>query len=343
MYHPRLYGEFYEMGLKYGNLLYEKANFVLPKISKQKTQFGLESYKELEKFYPEIIEEIKGFAKGIKDKPENLGAFLLSLGVFDTTGQCSVFAFNNEDSTIIGRNYDMLFEYKKFTESSLIAPKGKYSYISQSDVFIGRSDGINENGLSIAMSFVNGTEVQPGIGFHFIVRKVLENCSNTEQAIKLVQETKVASANNFLIADKTGNIAVVESAPQKSVIRRPEKSENFIHITNQFIAKEMTPFDRGDVEWSKSAERYNGLKDNLQSIETMDLPKAKEILSNKCVCLDLKKEKFGTIWSVAANLNSLKIERAETKPRTSNYKPETRLDWWLKKKKKSSRETISSI
>ncbi|GAA4272510.1 C45 family peptidase [Aquimarina gracilis] len=334
MYHPRLYGEFYDMGLKYGKLLYEKANFVLPKISDQKTEFGLESYKELQRFYPEVVEEIKGFSKGIKDKPENLGAFLLSLGIYDTIGQCSVFAFRNNDSVIVGRNYDMLFDFKKFTESSLIAPKEKYSYISQSDVFIGRSDGINEQGLSIAMSFVNGTQVQPGIGFHFIIRKVLENCSNTEQAIKLVQETKVASANNFLIADKSGNIAVVESAPQKCVIRRPEKNENFIYITNQFVTKEMKPFDRGGVEWSKSAERYNGLKDHLESIERMDLQKAKEILSDRCVCLNLKKEKFGTIWSVVANLNELRIERAETKPKITNYKPETRLDWWLKKKKK---------
>ncbi|GAB5471912.1 MAG: C45 family autoproteolytic acyltransferase/hydolase [Maribacter sp.] len=334
MYHPRLYGEFYDMGLKYGTLLKEKANFVLPNISNQKTEFGLESYKELQKFYPEVVEEIKGFAKGIKDKPENLGAFLLSLGIFDTTGQCSVFAFKNKDSVIIGRNYDMLFDFKKFTESSLIAPKEKYSYISQSDVFIGRSDGINENGLSIAMSFVNGTEVQAGIGFHFIIRKVLENCSNTEQAIELVQETKVASANNFLIADKSGNIAVVESAPQKSVIRRPEKNENFIYLTNQFITKEMKPFDRGGVEWSKSIERHNGLKNNLKSVENMDLQKAKEVLSDKCVCLDLKKEKFGTIWSVVADLNELKIERAETKPKPTNYKPETRLEWWLKKRNK---------
>ena len=334
MYHPRLYGEFYEMGLKYGTLLKEKANFVLPKISSKKKEFGLESYKQLKGYYPEVVEEITGFAKGINDKPENLGAFLLSLGIFDTSGQCSVFAYNNNDSVIIGRNYDMLFEFKKFTESSLIAPKDKYSYISQSDVFIGRSDGINEKGVSIGMSFVNGTKVQPGIGFHFIVRKVLENCSTTEQAVKLIQQTKVASANNFLIADKNFDLAVVESAPQKNVVRRPKKDENYIYITNQFITDKMKTFDRGGVEWSKSLERYNGLEESLSTVGKMDLEKAKETLSNKCVFLDLRKEKFGTIWSVVANLNDLKIERAETKPKRTNYKSETRLDWWLKKRNK---------
>ena len=332
MYHPRLYGDFYEMGLKYGKLLYEKANFVVPKISNEKQEFGLASYKILNEFYPEIIEEIKGFANGIKDSDKNLGAFLLSLGIFDITGQCSVFAFKNRDSTIIGRNYDMLFEFKKFTESSLIAPKNKYAYISQSDVFIGRSDGINEKGLSIAMSFVNGTKVQPGIGFHFIVRKILENCSSTKEAIEIIQTAKVSSANNFLIADQFGDIAVVESAPQKSKIRRPKSKENYLYITNQFMTKEMKSYDKGGVEWSKSTERYNRLEEQLKSTKKMDLQRAKEILSDECVCLDLRKEKFGTIWSIVANLNELIIERAETKPKVKNYKSETRLDWWLNKR-----------
>ena len=99
----------------------------------------------------------------------------------------------------------------------------------------------------------------------------------------------------------------------------------------------MTPFDRGGVEWSKSIERYNGLKNSLDSVSEINLQKAKEILSDKCICLDLKKEKFGTIWSVVANLNELKIERAETKPRITNYKSETRLDWWLKKQNKTQK------
>lgn len=331
MYHPRLYGDFYEMGLKYGNLLYEKVNFVIPTISKEKMNFGLESYQDLKSFFPEVIEEIEGFAKGIKDKPENLGAFLLSLGVYNSSGQCSVFAFKNSESTIIGRNYDMLFDFKKFTESSLIAPIGKFSYISQSDVFIGRSDGINEKGLSVSMSFVNGTEIQPGISFHFVVRKILEDCENTQQAIELIQKAKVSSANNFLIADKNGAIAVVESAPQKSIVRRPQKAEPFIYIANEFKTKEMEAFDRGGVAWSKSTERYNGLKDNLLSVQKMDLEKAKEILSDKCVCLNLKKEKFGTIWSIVANLKELRIERAENTPTVKNFKSETRLDWWMNK------------
>ena len=334
MYHPRLYGEFHEMGLKYGVLLY-KNGFKLPEINKAKMEFGLQSYEELKIFYPEVVEEIRGFAQGIQERDEALGAFLLSLGALENTAQCSVFAFKNDNSMVIGRNYDMLFQFKKFTESSLIAPKDKFSYISQSDVFIGRSDGINEKGLFVGMSFVNGTMTRPGIGFHFILRKVLENCRTVAEAAEVIKNAHVSAANNFLLADRSGDMAVVESAVDHWNIRRPVKGENFVYITNQFMTEKMRPHDKGGVAWSKSKERYEGLADNLRSQGNLDLGRAKAILSDPCVCLDLKKEKFGTIWSVVADLSNLRIERAEGKPKVTNYKPETRLDWWLAKRRSS--------
>lgn len=332
MYHPRLYGAYYDMGLKYGSLLLEKANFKLPEISKEKQRFGLQSYEVLRDYYPEVVEEISGFAAGIEDKPENVGAFLLSLAAFNTTAQCSVFAYREEGAVIVGRNYDMLFELKKFTESSLIAPQDHYSYISQSDVFIGRADGLNERGLFVAMSFVNGREVQPGVGFHLLVRKALECCCTTQEAINLLAAAPVATANNYLLADSTGDIAVLESAPGRSQVRRPAEGEPFIYITNQFISPEMQPFDAGGVQWSKSTARNAGLQERLSRVRHMDLAVAKDILADKCICLDLKQAKFGTIWSVVASLTDLQIERAETKPSPTNFKPDTRLDWWLKKR-----------
>ncbi|MEM6842751.1 MAG: hypothetical protein AAF632_11040 [Bacteroidota bacterium] len=48
----------------------------------------------------------------------------------------------------------------------------------------------------------------------------------------------------------------------------------------------------------------------------------------------MKQHKFGTIWSVVANLTQRSIERSETKPKTTNYQAETRLDWWLNRRSK---------
>ncbi|MGD1840526.1 MAG: C45 family autoproteolytic acyltransferase/hydrolase [Thermonemataceae bacterium] len=331
MYHPRLYGTFYEMGLKYGKLLYEKAGFQIPAMSVEKENVGRQSYPLLKAFYPEVIEEIDGFAAGIQADGEKLAAFLLSIGLFEQTGQCSVFAYKEKEQVFVGRNYDMLFAFKKFTESSLIVPDNRFAAITQSDVFIGRVDGINEKGLFMAMSFVNGKATQPGINFYFIIRKVLEDCATTQEAIDLLMPVEVSSASNFMIADRTGDLAVVESAPEKKYVRRPES--HYIYMTNQFISEEMKALDIGGIAWSKSQERYTGLTDRLEQVDRMTLAKAKAILSDDCICLNLKKQQFGTLWSVVANLSDLTIERAESKPTTKNFKPETRLAWWLNKQK----------
>lgn len=302
--------------------------------------FGLASFQELQDFYPEIIDEITGFAQGVHALTEEVAGFLLSLGIFETTGQCSVFAFQSRSSVIVGRNYDMLLALKKFTEASLVAPQNKYAYLSHSDVFIGRSDGLNECGLFIAVAFVNGTTTQPGIGFHILIRKILEECSNTQQAVQLIQQTKVASANNFLIADRQGTLAVVEAAPQKKVLRYPLPRQKFIYITNQFVSPDMQAIDQGGITWSKSQERFQVLQKKLVSTNQLDLHTAKTILADPCVCLDLKKQKFGTIWSWVADLNMHRIERAETKPKVTNFKTDSRLEWWLNKRIKNTRTTV---
>ncbi len=332
MYHPRLYGDFYDMGHTYGSLLRNKTNFKLPEISHNTKEFGKASIPVLKRFYPEILDEINGFADGINECPNNVSAFLLSLVDTSFSAQCSVFAFRNDASVVVGRNYDMPIAFKKFTESSLIAPTNKFSYIAQSDVFIGRSDGINEKGLFIAMSFVNGKTLRPGVSFHFVIRKVLENAQSTGEAVALIKEAQVSSSNNFIVADRQGDIVVVESTPEKKNVLHPSKGRRYLHMTNQFVSKQMRSFDRGGIAWSKSEERYHGLLGYLATANEINMVKAKEILSDSCVCFDLKKEKFATIWSVAANLNTLTIQRAETKPKMTNFKVDPRLNWWLGKK-----------
>ena len=45
---------------------------------------------------------------------------------------------------------------------------------------ISLEDGINEHGLSIALTFLLSKKIKPGINGGFIVRKVLEECKTTD-------------------------------------------------------------------------------------------------------------------------------------------------------------------
>lgn len=327
MYHPRLKGNYYEMGNRYGGLIYKKG-FRFPKVSKEKLEYGRECTPILFDFYPEVIEEIKGFADGCQVTYEEVSSFLFSIGVFDMPAQCSIFATYNGSEMLMGRNFDMTLDLKKYTESSLVCPKGRYRYIGHSDVFIGKVDGINEKGLAVAMTYVPGNNKYPGVNFYFIIRFILENCSNVEEAIKILSKVQTSTSNNYLLADSTGGMAVAEVTPSSIFIRRPSIGEEFIVCTNHFVSKEME--DRQElnrINWSKSQERYQTIQDNLRRSTQIDIEKAKGIMSNSegHVCLNLKEEKFGTLYSLILNLNELSIYRAEGRPNRSIYRKDDRL------------------
>lgn len=336
MYHPRLKGSYTEMGKKYGALLY-KNGFVFPKVSNDQIEFGINSYPILKDFYPGICEEIKAFSEEVKVSEIEVAAFLLSIGVMSNAGQCSILAANTKNGVVFGRNYDFLLSLKKFTESSLICPDNKLAYVSQSDVFIGREDGLNEAGLAIAMTAILGKEKQYGVNFYFIVRYILEHCQTTEEAIDIVANVDTSQSNNFLIADKNGNLVVIEKSPGKYAIR---KSKNVIFCTNHFLSKKMQGEQAEKPDWSKTEERLKTIDFRLSSSKELSIDDIKNILCDRdgCVCLNLKKENFGTLWSIISNLNTLKLWRCEGLPKVQKYKEDTRLNEWLIKHHKKVKQ-----
>ena len=338
MYHPRLKGTHYEMGQHYASIIYKNGFRIsqLPKLTGKAIDFGKKSEIIVKKFYPEILEEVKGFADGCKGSYDFLVSFLLNIGI-DEFGapKCSVFAVNNGSNVIFGRNHDFYPEFKKTTESVLVSPQNGYKFIGQSDAFIGKIDGLNEKGLAIGMSFVLGKIIKPGISFEFAGRYVLEKCGTVEEAKKTLLNMEFATSQNFLIADKKGNMAVIEASPQKVKVREPERGDNFVIATNNFRIPEMKGFEKEhDRNWFNSETRFNTISDSLKNMcKTVDMSVAQEILSGKYgfVCQYDKGTKIDTLWSVVMNLNKSIFYRAEGNPSITEYKEDTRLDRVIKR------------
>ncbi|MDM5155537.1 C45 family autoproteolytic acyltransferase/hydrolase [Bacillus sp. DX1.1] len=336
MYHPRLRGTHYEMGKHYASILY-KNGFRFPEVSQEKLAFGKQSNALLKDFYPELIEEIQGFAEGCHVTYEQVSSFLLSIGVFESQAQCSIFASYNGSEVIMGRNYDLIFDLKQFTESSLICPVDKYCYVGHSDVFLGKVDGINEQGLAVAITLVQSECKEAGLNFYVAVRKILENASTIEEAIHILREFPSSICNNYLLADHSGNMAVVEKAPQNMVVRRPKENEHFIVCANHFVSEEMIALQQNmNNDWSKSQNRYTYMEEQLRRNPYLNQEIAQRILSNskEYVCLNLKKYNFGTLYSVIYELNDLRINRAEGQPNRCKYKEDKRLLEEVHKKEK---------
>jgi predicted choloylglycine hydrolase len=324
MYHSRVSGTYYNMGFRYGNLLY-KHGYRVPEVSSETLAFGRECEKEVKRIFPEVLDEIRGLADACHASYEHLASFVFSIGTFKPTA-CSVFAVNNGLEIVFGRNYDFFYRVKRHRESFFTKPSDGYCSVGNSDIFIGREDGVNEKGLAIAMAWVAPKAVKPGIDFILLTRCVLDKCVNVKEALRILTEAHHVAANNYLLADKEGNMAVVEACPGKVRIRKPE--DGFIVCTNHFVHDEMFDMEDRKERPQDSVLRYTTIYKTLEkSVKRTDIKTAQRILSDHTggVCSHKDEIQLGTLWSLIAGLKQLKIFLAEGHPCRAKYREDTRL------------------
>jgi len=335
VFHPRLKGAYYDMGFRYGAILY-KHGFRVPEQPSERLAFGKRCEKEVKRIFPGILEEIHGFADACHGSYEHLAAFVLSVGAFKPGLGCSVFAVYNGLDVVFGRNYDFYYRFKEHCESYLTLPEDGYSSVGNSDIFVGREDGVNERGLAIGMTAVMPTNVKPGVNFALATRCVLDKCANVEEGVETLLDARFLTTNSYLLADKAGRMAVVEASSGKVRVRRPEDDNNFIVCTNQFMHPEMSGVENVKERPPDSPSRYttiyNALKQSRGKIQVQD---AQKILSDHkgLVCSHVEETKLGTLWSIVASLKELKMYFAEGHPCRTKYKEDTRLKKAIKMKR----------
>ena len=333
MYHPRLKGNHYEMGKHYGNLLYKTGEDLssVIKITKEQRLFREKCLKIYENYLKDIMEEVKGLADGLHQKYEDVAYWLFNIYCNEEIHGCTVFAVRNKDKVYMARNMDMFPEYKKTSESVLYRVEGKNTFLAHSTAMISLEDGINEHGLSIALTFLLSKKIKPGINGGFIVRKVLEDCKTTEEAIAMIKKLPISSSHNLVIADQNGKMAVLECTSEAINVRY---DDNYVIATNHYVSKNMIKFNNREDNWYCTNDRYNTIDNYLKNNPDIDFNKCKEIISGKYgfVCHFEKKLHFDTIWSAVYDLNTLYNEICEGNPHKSKYKFDNRLEWGLKQK-----------
>jgi len=341
MYHPRIKGSYYDMGRSYGAILYRHGFRVTAQLE-EKLVFATKSEPEVRRVFPEILDEIRGFAEGCHASYNEMAAFMLTIGAFKPQPMCSSFAALNGSDVIFGRNYDFFYSFKKYTESYLTAPQDAFISLGHSDVFIGREDGINENGLAIAMTGLSDKTVKPGISFVLAVRSVLDKCANVKEASKNILDMHASACANFLLADHAGDMVVAEVSPDKVIIRKPEHGENFIVCTNHFVLPEMQQYedlDRRKMENWDTIPRYDAISEGIRKTgRKMNVEAAQRIMSDHTgyVCSHQNKIKLGTLWSITAGLKNLDVFRAEGNPCRNKYKKDQRLKKAVHRKKSAN-------
>ena len=126
-------------------------------------------------------------------------------------GGCSLAAHARGGAVRLVRNYDLSPD---LNEGLLLKSAWTGRPVMGMIEFLwGLSDGINADGLAVALAYGGRQDVAPGFGITTILRYVLETCSNVDQAFEVLHRVPSHMAYNIALADRLGSTAMVEMAP----------------------------------------------------------------------------------------------------------------------------------
>lgn len=324
MYHSRWRNSHKEAGYKYGGMLYKNGkNIDFDKLlDEEKLNYGRGVHTIYEKYFPKIIEEIRGFAEGLKQDFDKVFAFLTSMYVFTYENYCSCIGISNDNGIFVARNSDFDKSIGKLTDSAFYKLDKGYSFIANTTAMIQMEDGMNEKGLACGLTFVYPTVKDLGFNAGFLIRYILEKCATVDQAKKFLEEVEVGSSQNIIVADAKGGVLLAELNSENKYFKII--SEGALFRTNHFVFEGMQSFKCNLQDDIKSHIRFDTLI--KEDYKNYSLEEIKKLLSGKYgfMCQYDKNLSFDTIWSSIYDINNKKIYRCEGNPSKKRFEIDKR-------------------
>ena len=186
-------------------------------------------------YAPALWEEIGGIAEGLGIAMERAVTCFGNGGLRMPTGGCSAVMSGG----VYGRNYD--FRPRQYdARFTLVQVSGSYASIGGSHMLTGRLDGMNERGLSIGLHLIRAKPSAPGLLSVVLVRRVLDSCATTAEAVDLLRRLPHAMQYNYSLLDADGAAAVVEAAPGAVAVRLGD----WLACTNHFQSAQLERLNR---------------------------------------------------------------------------------------------------
>lgn len=312
MHHLTLKGTYEDLGAAHGHLM-KTAGAVLPPAEAFDPAGLLPACLQIaNREAPELICEARALAEAAGIPEDSLLALLLTAPLGQTQPKnlptCSVAAVTPDRSasghTLVGRNYDFTYAESRPTATTYTTfPNGAHASLGNSDVMIGREDGINDAGLFVGMSASFLPGARAGLAFWLIVRLLLDRCTTVREALELIQTLTHAQSRNYLLADPSGEAVVVEATLEGCHLRYPENG--VIAMTNHVLADPIRGLDMFIPETSPSRlARLSTLAHQPVKISLEDLKQAlRDRESGLRAHGEIFGQPFGTIWSAVAELD----------------------------------------
>ncbi len=321
MYHGRFKKSHYEAGFHWGEQLYRHGIIIANQhtftITHERKEFANQCLPIYKQYFPEVLDEIKGLAEGQKSSFEDFYTFLFSMYCFTFQHHCTCMAWSDDDNIVFGRNSDFLVFLEKLYMNCLYDLDNAYAFNANTTAFIEMEDGINEHGLAVGLTFIYPTIIKPGINAGFLIRLLLEKCKTTKEAIEILKHIPIASQQTLTIADKLGDLAVVECNCDHVEVIKPEQNSSFVVSANEFQSQVMRPYNNDRVDNWRAAERYSVAYHALKEHKGLHpLTLMENILSGQYgfMCQYQRENDADTVWSVLYDIKNHSIYRVEGNP-----------------------------
>lgn len=283
-------------------------------------------------FYPDFVEEIRGYAEGVKMPFDDVFALccpeLSSSQGFhgctdvvvseDVTQDGSVLACHNEDWNPGALKNVVLVRAK---------PSGKPSFISTCYAGLIPTTGMNDRGISITGNALSANDVRVGIPRLFPVRRVLE-ARRIGEALTMATPPGRASSYNNICSERTGEIYSLEGSATDCATLYAAAG-HLVH-TNHYTVETMRKFEAYPNSIAGSVVRYNRAKRLLKrQLGSVTIESVKELLRDhvnmpESICGHAKpslhpSDTWETIFSVIYDLTDLSAHVCRGHPCEGRY------------------------
>jgi predicted choloylglycine hydrolase len=268
--HAVIEGSSYEAGHLHGEFLKRVGRTLISYEPPMPEQTAREMRQLYDEYCPGLIEEVQGVADGLGLSFEN-ALFCACIGpaVQGCTHAVALPAITANHHLLVARNYDMGLSD---TDLCLCTTRieDQADHLGFTDMCTGRLDGLNEHGLCVTLS--NAWDQIPedwqephGLHYAFAVRTALGWCKTTDEAVDLWRRMPIGNNGNLLVADRSGNVALVEVAGRQRAVKRigPDTDEQCLVSTNHFTLLDL-PDRAGHIPSAHSTKRYDALARWLQ-------------------------------------------------------------------------------
>jgi predicted choloylglycine hydrolase len=285
-------------------------------------RLALENEKVIMKHFPELLEEIRGLAKGTQLPYVHILLETAFPFTVHTSSGCTIISVSGTATTdgasLVGRNYDFLSDFKKCNQTRIVNENRKFSFVGGTVTILGVEEGLNSAGLFIGDAGWEPRDLPSsrGLSSRQVMQLVLENCNSVDSAIDfIVKAPKFANTAGtcYLLADKREAV-VIEMGLTESAMRQSE--EGMLIASNVFltpIAEEVAPAEPTASARHDSVRKYLHERKGKINGESM-----LGLLSNHGIPV-CTHDGVNTLRSVIAKMNKGKILVADGHPCTSEF------------------------